>query len=190
MSNAPDDRAAIEARLEELERGVNGLRRSGSRQRLAILGMVVALAVLAVNRAGQRWGVPDELRVKRLFIIDDQGKERIVATTAPDGRASMTWLDRDGKARIDALTDGDGNAFSRWFDRDGTSRIMAATDPTGFAAVSWLDREGKPRMMATTYRDGTADMTWLDGDKKGRIVAGVSKDGTVRLPTKDLKEKP
>ncbi len=172
MSNAPGERPAtdMDARLGELERQVRGFRRSVRHQRFAIGGMAVLLVMLLVGGAGQPGDagkVVDELRVKRLSIIDDKGKVRISAATNPDGAASLSW-----------------------FDRDGRPRIVAAALQDGGAAVSWLDRDEKIRIDASTDQNGRAHVAWFDRDGKGRILASTERDGSVSLPITDLKGKP
>ena len=63
--------ADLERRLGELERGLRG-------QRVAIAAL--ALAAIGAGAAAWRQGVgqsPDVLRVRRVVVLDDQGRERI-----------------------------------------------------------------------------------------------------------------
>lgn len=150
MSNAQGEHTMTntDTRLEELEREVRGLRRSARRQRLVAGGIgAVLLAALALGGAGQPGDagkVVDELRVKRLSIIDDQGKVRISARTNPEGDAAVSWFDRDGKPRIDASTSLDGRAGVDWWDRDGKARIRAATYKDGTAELPTRDMKQRP----------------------------------------------
>lgn len=92
-----------EERLRELERLAAGLQASVGRQRLVIGGLAVLLAVVLVGGAVQSVDagkVGDELRVKRLAIIDDKGKERIVASTKPNSVASVTCCDHGEKIEV------------------------------------------------------------------------------------------
>jgi hypothetical protein len=151
VCNTSEDRATVGQRLDELEREVVGLRRSARRQRLVAGGIgAVVLAAFAVSGAG-RAGQPgdggrvlDELRLKRLAIIDDQGKDRIVASTSPWGATRLVWLDGDEKSRITASTNPDGLASVSWFDLDGKRRISAGTGNDGTVALPTADLKGKP----------------------------------------------
>lgn len=153
MSNAPGDRDAFDERLKELEREV---------RRLA-----ARLTALETGAASQSGGVLDELRVKRLCVVDDEGVVRIRARTDQDGLAGVWFFDREGKFRIIAGTNADNVAAVTLKDQFENARIVAMTDSEGLANVWWLDRQGKTRISAATR-----------------------KDGTVELPTKDWKERP
>jgi hypothetical protein len=155
--------------LIALEREVNCCRRSVQAQRLVIVGIVAAAGVLLVSGVGQSAEpkkLLDELRVKRLAIVDDKGMERIVAGTNSDGTAGVTWVDRDGKYRIVAATASDGNAIVQWVDRDGKARITADTTPDGRASVQWLDRDGKQRIVAGTTTGGRTLLPIVDQRSK------------------------
>ena len=62
--------------------------------------LVLGIALVATFALGATQGTPDELTLRRLAIVDADGKERIVASTRPDGWASIQHFDPDGKARI------------------------------------------------------------------------------------------
>ena len=78
-------------RLERLEREVRRLHR-------ILLGL--ALVVPATLAVGATSGTPDEMTLRKLTIVDADGKERIVAATMPDGRATIKHFDRNGRQRI------------------------------------------------------------------------------------------
>lgn len=156
-------------RLEVLEREIRTVRRSLRCQRIIIGSMTALFTVLVLGGAGQpavTGKVIDELRVKRLSIVDSQGRVRIGAATFPDGSAQMSWLDRNGKLRI-AVT----------------------TLPDGVAAVQWYDSDETLRISASTVQDGDASVTWYDRNKELRIIAAASKEGVTVLPTMDMRGK-
>ena len=88
-------------RIERLERDVR-------RQRGWILALAIALVATFILGATQ--GTPDELTLRKLIIVDGDGRERIVAGTLLDGEASLVHFDSDGKKRIAALTLPEGTA--------------------------------------------------------------------------------
>jgi hypothetical protein len=74
-------------RFERLERQV---------RRLRGLVLVMAVGFAGVLLMGAT-GKPDELTLRRLAIVDAEGRERIVAETTPDGSAGVSHRDREGK---------------------------------------------------------------------------------------------
>lgn len=178
------------ASLEQLERELRSVRRSVRHQRLGIAGMAVLLATLALGGSGQPERQFDELRVKRLLVVDDQGKLRISALTYPDGKAGVTWLDRNERLRMVAMTSPDGDASMSWLDIDGETRIAASTLPNGNASIAWLDRAGRTRIGASTLSNGDAGLLWFDTHERTRIKAATQAAGAITLPTIDQDGKP
>ena len=129
------------------------------------LGVALAEATAAAARPDGN-ATFDTVTCKKWKVVDDSGKERIIAKTTAIG-AGITWYDKDETARIDASTLADGTAVMKWYDKDE-----------------------KERMSASTFADGRASMDWFDKDGKSRIGASTKTDGTVTLPTTDLKPKP
>ena len=82
-------------RIERLEREMRRLR-----------GWILVLgtALVATFALGATQGTPDELTLRKLIIVDVDGKERIAAATFPNGEASIQHFDSDGKVRISAGT--------------------------------------------------------------------------------------
>ena len=122
----------IEDRISQLEATV-------SRQRTT-MNILTALAVgacvvayVASNR--------DELRVRKLEIVDGNGMERFVAYAADNGDAATEWYDADGFLRLDAFTNGDGDAAMQWSDAFGGIRLDVFT-PAGHPAVEISFDEG------------------------------------------------
>jgi hypothetical protein len=81
-------------RFERLERQV---------RRLWGLVMVLVVGIAGVLLMGAT-GKPDELTLRKLTIVDAEGRERITARTLPGGGAGVQHYDRDGKLRITAET--------------------------------------------------------------------------------------
>ena len=140
-----------EHRLERLERTVR-------RQRLAI-GAVLAGLALALLGGMQDLPVT-ELSLRKLVIVDDMGRERIVAEggTKEAGVATLAHLDDQG-----------------------IPRIFSGTFPGGNASVTLADRLGQGRLVAGTYPGGSASMVCASNNESIRLVAGTRANGSVQL---------
>ena len=104
----------------------------------------------------------DTITCKKWKVVDAKGKERITASTNPDGTATLLWFAKDGKARISAQTFNNGYASVTWMDNDGKTRISAGTDAYGEAIVAWVDTDGKVRIDASILADGTVVLPTKD----------------------------
>ena len=78
----------VDNRIERLEREM---------RRLRGWILVLGIALVATFALGATQGTPDELTLRKLIIVDGDGKERIVAKTFSDGYASLRQYDRKGK---------------------------------------------------------------------------------------------
>ena len=92
-----------EERIEQLEREM---------RRLRGWILVLGIALVATFTLGATQGTPEELTLRRLAIVDGDGKERIVADTTSEGAALLVHYDLDGKSRITAMTLPGG--WGRW----------------------------------------------------------------------------
>ncbi len=146
-----------EGRIERLEREMRRLR-----SWILVLGIVLATTFIL----GATQGTPDELTLRKLIIVDDDGKERIVAGRTGGGGVGLTHYDRDGKVRIAAVTFPTGEANLSHYDGDGQMRIAAMTNANGEAAVYQLDRNGTVRISAQTLPDGSAMLGINDGKEQ------------------------
>ena len=148
-------------RIENLEQKVRRLLAG----MLVLAGVLMGTFLIVVMQA-----TSDELTVRRLAIVDNDGKERIVAGTLPSGQASVLHYDSDGKMRIATATLSTGEAAVEHYDRDEKMRISVRTFPGGEASVLHYDRDGKKRITTATQSDGTALIGI--GDDKGKAVWG------------------
>lgn len=146
-----------EHRLERLERTVR-------RQRLAIGGI---LAGLALALLGGMQDLPvTELSLRKLVIVDDMGRERIVAEggTKESGVATLAHLDDHG-----------------------IPRIFMGTFPGGTATMTLADRLGQGRLVAGTFPGGSASMVCASNSEAIRLAAGTRADGSVQLTLYEAK---
>jgi hypothetical protein len=132
-------------RIERLERDMRRLREGM---------LVLAIALIATFAWSVVQATPGELTLRRLAIVDDDGKERIVAATRPEGDADLSYYDTNGKLRISAGTHPEGDANVQHFDPDGRQRINLGTGPAGEAVLDDDDRDQKERIGALRFPDG------------------------------------
>ena len=143
-------------RLEHLETQVQRLQRT---VKVLAVGLIALLGAFAIGAAQEQ---PQELTLRKLTIVDAEGKARIVAAAYPDGSAAIHHSDGDGKMRIGEGTTLDGQSSTEHYGRDGKTRIHAMTRPNGKASIQHLDRDGKQRIMAGTAADGSAVIAVVD----------------------------
>jgi hypothetical protein len=142
-------------RIQRLERDMRRLRE----------GMLVLAIALVVTIA---WSVThaaqDELTLRRLAIVDDYGKERIVATARPEAEAGLSYIDSDGKMRISAGTNSKGDASVQHFDPHGRQRINVGTGPNGEAVSENDGRDDQERIGALRFPDGYSGIALRSGN--------------------------
>jgi len=127
----------IDQRLAKLEREnqiINGA------------GAVLLLALGACLLLGGRQDTPkvvEDVRAKRIVIVDDEGKARITLSSSSE-QPSLSLFDKDGKARM-RLSLGQGMPDIRLFDKSGKKGAgIAVTDLAG-PQIYFADRAGKSR---------------------------------------------
>ena len=148
---------STEHRLERLERTV--------RRQKVLIGTLLAGAVVALLGGMQDLPVT-ELSLRKLIIVDDRGRERIVLEggTKEPGVATLAHLDDQG-----------------------IPRIFAGTFPGGTASMTLADRLGQGRLVAGTYPGGSASMVCASNGEAIRMAAGTRADGSVQLSLYDIK---
>ncbi len=124
--------------------------------------LVLGITLVATFALGATKETPDELTLRKLIIVDADGKQRIVAGTTGDEAVGLVYIDRNGKPRILTATKPDGEAGVQHYDIDGKMRIAAVTLPGGEAMLVHHDRNGKKRIVAVTLSDGGAGIGLLD----------------------------
>ena len=122
----------IEDRIQQLEATV-------ARQRTT-MNILTALAVGACVVAYVS-SSRDELRVRRLEVVDGNGMERFVAYASDDGTAATEWYDSDGSLRLDAFTNGEGDAAMQLSDAFGGLRMDLFTLASGQASLQFFDQD-------------------------------------------------
>lgn len=162
-------------RLERLERTVR-------RQRVAI-GLILAGLGLAVLGGMQELPVT-ELALRKLVIVDDKGRERIVAEggTKEPGVATLAHLDEHGIPRIFTGTFPGGTASLMVADKLGKGRLVAATYAGGSASLVCADAKEAIRIATGTRANGSAELMMFDGE--GNIAWEETAPGAMESPAK------
>ena len=142
-------------RIQRLERDMRRLREAM---------LVFAIAMIATLAWSVTRSTPDELKLRRLAIVDDAGRERIVAVTRPGGEAGLSHYDTEGNMRIHAGTNPEGDANVQHFDPRGTQRINAGTGPVGEAAPEGHAGNEKERIGVLTFPDGYSGIALRGSD--------------------------
>jgi hypothetical protein len=132
-------------RIQRLERDMRRLREGM---------LVLAIALIASFAWSVTRGTPDELTLRRLAIVDDDGDERIVAVARPEGEVGLSHYDAEGKMRIRTETNSGGDANVQHFDPDGRQRISVGTGPAGEATPEHRETDEKNRIGELTFPDG------------------------------------
>ena len=132
-------------RIQRLERDMRRLREGM---------LVLAIAMIATIAWSVMQATRDELTLRRLAIVDADGKERIVAATRAEGAAGLSHYDTAGKMRISAGTNSEGDASVQHFDAQGMQRINVGTGPEGEAILDNDCRDEKERIGVLRFPDG------------------------------------
>ena len=132
-------------RIQRLERDMRRLREGM---------LVLAIALIASFTWSVTRGTPDELTLRRLAIVDDDGEERIVAAAQPEGEVGLSHYDAEGKMRIRTGTNSEGDANVQHFDPDGRQRISVGTGPAGETTPERRETDEKNRIGELTFPDG------------------------------------
>jgi hypothetical protein len=183
----------MDRHFESVEDRISGLERSLRRTRFTLraLGCAILLAVaVGFMQAGTE--TADELRTRRLVVVDDAGHERIVLaqdppTTQRASRATgMTLFDDKGGERGGFTTMADGSVVLAMDAPVGTGapmrdRIGLKVHPDGSAYVMLIDNQ--TRAVAKLESDGAGGgvqvFKW-DMDAKQIHIRTLTYDGDVR----------
>ncbi|MGH7300067.1 MAG: hypothetical protein ACREJE_06630 [Candidatus Rokuibacteriota bacterium] len=163
----------VHARLERLEREVGWWRRMGIAA-LAGAGLFGAVAATVTTN-------PDEVKTRRLVIIDGEGRGRAVLMVDESDRTRLSLADRDGATTADlTVTPGQSAALS--VSRGDAQAQLAAAGDTGQLSVGargqrgWLvaaptgsslalaNDPGKPRISLATSSTQSPSLQISDRD--------------------------
>ena len=125
--------ASLHGRLSRLEREVTWWRRLGIGA-LACIGLVGAVAATVTTN-------PDEVKTRRLVIMDADGRARAMFTVDDSDRTRLTMNDRDGATSAD-LTVSPGQSAALSVSRAGAQAQLAATGDNGQVSVGTPGQQG------------------------------------------------
>jgi hypothetical protein len=115
----------------------------------------------------------DELRVRRLTLVDEAGRVRATLGPASHGSTALRLYDGDDHARVELAIDANGAATFTLRDGGGEFRSSLVVGPGGETrlhlhgspAVSLHDDDGQPRaVLALDEHSGTASLACADAD--------------------------
>lgn len=181
----------------DLETRVTLLERSSRRWRAASI-CLAAMAVLGGTLAMQSAG-PDELTLRKLVVVDADGRQRVVVSgsglifadeaeqprivvaTLDNGAAAVQHFDADGRRRIAVGTFADGGASVLHLDPERRIRLESGTYPGGVARTTQFDASGLPRLTSQTDAEGHATMEHADPEGLPRITVGTDAAGLAQI---------
>lgn len=194
-----DPSSGLDDRLQRLEKAI------GRWRPLALFTLVlVLLLAAAVPFAGLLFSGTLSGKVKRLVVVDAEGRERIVLDGATvelfnaegDPRLRLTTGKREGHLSVvgvgghDRLQLGlDEHNAIRQVLRDKTERerITLSVDDAGRASGEYRDVLGRLRIEHVTYDRGDAASIWRDGRERQRIAALIEPEGAAKFLLSDTK---
>lgn len=159
MSDGRGFEQEMRDRLDRLERQLRRWRRGA----LALAG-VTALAV-----AGAMAQPPaKELTVKKLRVVDDAGKDRIVLSADPV-EADLTFFDPSGKSRLTIDVAKDRRPVLQFSDdaNKESSRMTLGLEDEGHPALTLYDGSGRRRVTFGIGKQGGPVLRVLD--ENGRL---------------------
>ncbi len=146
-------------RLEALERQLSRWRR----------GALVAAGLAVIVVAGAMAQPPlTELVVKKLRIVDDTGKNRIVLSADPND-ADLTFFDPSGKSRLTLDVAKDRRPILQFADESNkeSNRLTLGLEDEGHPALLLYDGLGRKRVAFGIPRQGGPVIRVLD--ENGRL---------------------
>jgi hypothetical protein len=183
----------------DLETRLSRLEQSNRRWRRLAIGAMILIG--AGGLLAMRPADPEELTLRKVVIVDSEGRQRVVLSgsglifadeserprivmaTLDNGAAAIQHFDPDGRRRIATGTFPDGGASVLHLDDERRVRLESGTYPSGDARITQFDATGLPRLTAITGSAGSASLEHLDANGMPRITLGTTSSGlaTVRL---------
>src|SRR5256712_7016511 len=129
-----DALACLAERLDRLERAHRRWKLASSATVLMLLsaiglGAAAPRSPQPIPEAIPMGSVVDEVRAKRVVLMEDTGKVRAVLGAATRGAVSLELLDNDGKIRSVLIVDSSGTPRLELFGADEARRVMLSVFP-------------------------------------------------------------
>lgn len=109
---------------------------------LAVCGLVATLGLLGSVGAGPR-PAADEVRARRVILVDAAGRERATMMRREDGTPIVALRDEKGTARIALTLGADGSPALRVYDDQERIRARVGLGPDQAGMVMLLDAKGR-----------------------------------------------
>jgi hypothetical protein len=129
---------------------------------------------------------PEELRARRLVLVDEAGRVRATLGPAADGSTALRLLDADERTRAELAIDANDGTMLTLRDGAGEFRCSLVVGPEGETrlhlhgapAVSLHDEEGQPRaVLALDEHTGMANLSYADAEGKSCLLAAEDPGG-------------
>ncbi len=173
----------LEERIERLEQH-NRFLKAGLG--ILLLGVVAVGVFGRLGAAGVQSAAADEMTLRKLVIVDDEGRTRIVAGNYRGNFVGISHYDLDDQVRITTLADSNGAAEVTHYDEAGMIRVHTTTLTDGSAGIDLCGEDGRQRIGAATMRGGRAGVNLWDTERRIRIRASTMSDGTAEVGIKDV----
>lgn len=133
------------------------------------------------------WTAPqvvDEIRTKRLLVVDDNGKFRAVLGAATAGAVSLGLLDSQDTIRSVLIVDANGVPHLDLLDADATRRVVLSVFPKR-AGLALFGEAARGGAILDVAADGTAGLGLTDRADNPRAAFLLRADGAVLLNLND-----
>ncbi len=129
---------ALAARMGRLEQEVRWWRRAGGSA--AALVAIAGLLGMAAPAGGP---AAEEVRARRIVLVDAEGRERAALAVDADGWAGLRAVDVAGKTRVALGSAAAGTAALALTDMREKTRVSLAVNTDGLSMLSLLDARGR-----------------------------------------------
>lgn len=159
----------LEGRIASLERENRRWRRGA----VLVLAMVGGLVVMGGSPPSR---VSDEIRTRRMTIVDQAGAVRVELAAKPDGASGLVVYDQRGipRATLVVRTAEDiispPGATLELHSQEGSGGALLATTPDGRSALNLFDRAGESRAFLTVLPDSSSRLELSDQKGHKRVL--------------------
>jgi hypothetical protein len=169
--------AALERKNQELIAQLDRLknqRRLKAARVLECLAVVLALMLAAGTATLEP--ILDQVRTRKLVVVDEKNCERVVISPQKDRAFGLTIADPDGKERFLLGVERDGTAGIQLRDDAGVRRLTLTVDGERVAGLAFHDSGERSRMSLGVTKDGAPVVALRDRNLKERLRVAVGAD--------------
>jgi hypothetical protein len=137
----------------------------------------MGLTLVAAFGMGLSQDGPDEVTLRQLTIVDEEGQKRIVlgAGVTEPGKAGINYFDRQVMKRMGMGTLAEGSTGITVYDRDEAARITTGVAPDGASFINLLDSNENPRILNRVGASVPSGTFYFDSNGKTRIITTVNR---------------